>query len=150
VCVAFQYGLYSYWRSGASYRVRIALAHKGIPYKYHAISLLKGEQASGEYAKLNPQHKVPLLVWDENGQARSLAQSIAIIDYLETAHPDKPSLLPKDPCQNTRAGRNCDIWGMARCKQAPLISFLFSFLPSACCLFVAQTCVRRRMRSLRV
>jgi len=77
--------------------VRIALAYKGIPYTYHAISLIKGEQASGDYAKLNPQHKVPLLVWEENGQKRSLSQSVAIIDYLEQAHPDKPSLLPKDP-----------------------------------------------------
>lgn len=89
-----QYGLYSYWRSGASWRVRIALAYKGIPYDYHPINLLKNEQATGAYAALNPQHKVPLLVI---APGRSISQSVAIIDYLEQAHPDKPSLLPKDP-----------------------------------------------------
>lgn len=74
--------------------------------QYSAISLLKGEQSSGEYAKLNPQHKVPLLTWEEKGKPHALSQSLAIIDYLEHAHPDAPSLLPKDPCQNTlEAGR---------------------------------------------
>jgi len=53
-----QYALYSYWRSGASWRVRIVMAHKNIPFEYRPINLLKGEQKSGDYAKLNPQHKV--------------------------------------------------------------------------------------------
>jgi len=98
---AAKYTLYSYFRSGASYRVRIAMQHKQIPYKYVPISLVKDEQSGAEYSKLNPQHKVPLLTWEEAGQQRSLSQSVAIIDYLEQAHPETPALVPKDLCQHT-------------------------------------------------
>ncbi len=82
--------LYSYFRSSASYRVRIALAIKGLPYGTIPINLLKSEQKESAYTKLNPQGKVPALI-DGN---HLLTQSLAIIEYLEEMHPF-PALLPK-------------------------------------------------------
>ncbi len=83
--------LYSYFRSSASYRVRIALNLKGLPYEYVPIHLLRGggEQFSPEYRKLNHDAIVPTLVDD----GHALQQSLAIIEYLEETHPTPP-LLP--------------------------------------------------------
>ncbi len=85
--------LYSYYRSSSSYRVRIALNHKGLGYNYHGIHLLKngGEQHTPEYKALNPQEQVPTLI---DGPF-SLTQSMAIMEYLEEKYP-QPPLLPKD------------------------------------------------------
>ena len=90
--------LYSYWRSTASYRLRIALALKGIEYEYVPISLLDGEQLGDDFAAINPQAQIPVL---EIEGAR-LHQSLAIMDYLETAHPD-PALLPADAAMAANA-----------------------------------------------
>jgi maleylpyruvate isomerase len=86
--------LYSYFRSSASYRVRIALNLKNLPYDYAPIHLLRsgGEQLTPEYRKLNPDALVPTLV---DGDA-VLQQSLAIIEYLEETHPNPP-LLPRTP-----------------------------------------------------
>lgn len=86
--------LYSYWRSSASYRVRIALGLKHLPYEYVPVHLTKdgGEQNATSYRALNPQGRVPLLV---DGEFR-LSQSLAILDYLETLAP-RPALLPEEP-----------------------------------------------------
>ena len=88
--------LYSYYRSSSSYRVRIALRHKGLDYQYHGVHLLKngGEQHSSSYKALNPQELVPTLV---DGDL-TLTQSLAIIEYLEEKYP-QPLLLPKDLAQ---------------------------------------------------
>ena len=85
--------LYSFWRSSASYRVRIALNLKGVQYEYVPVSLVKdgGEQNGPVYRALNPQGRVPLLV---DGDFR-VAQSLAILDYLEALVP-QPALLPAD------------------------------------------------------
>lgn len=85
--------LYSFWRSSAAYRVRIALALKKQPYEYVPVHLVKdgGEQNKPEYRALNPQGRVPLLV---DGDFR-VAQSMAILDYLEAKFP-KPALVPAD------------------------------------------------------
>ena len=91
--------LYSYWRSSASYRVRIALNLKGVAYGYQPINLLKDEQNSSDYLALSPQGLVPTLVTDTGA---ALTQSLAIIEYLEEAHP-APALLPRDPVQRARA-----------------------------------------------
>jgi maleylpyruvate isomerase len=82
--------LYGYFRSSASYRVRIALNLKGLDYEQAAVSLLKGEQLSEEYRGRNPQALVPVL---EDGDLRQ-TQSMAICEYLEEVYPDPP-LLPK-------------------------------------------------------
>jgi maleylacetoacetate isomerase len=86
--------LYGYWRSSAAYRVRIALNLKGLAYRQVPVHLVKGggQQHAADYLALNPQGLVPLLV---DGQTR-IAQSLAILEYLEETHP-QPALLPSDP-----------------------------------------------------
>jgi maleylacetoacetate isomerase len=81
--------LYTYWRSQAAYRVRIALHLKGLAFEPHVIDLLKGDQYSATYKKLNPAAAVPTLI---DGDKR-LVQSLAILEYLEETRPT-PSILP--------------------------------------------------------
>lgn len=92
--------LYSYFRSSASYRVRIALNLKGLPYETVPVHLLKngGEQFASEYLELNPDAVVPALIDDVS--AGALTQSLAIIEYLEEIHP-MPALLPENPVDRT-------------------------------------------------
>lgn len=87
--------LYSYFRSSAAYRVRIALNLKGIPYEMVAIHLTKdgGHNRRPEFRAINPQMRVPALEVDGGD---ILMQSLAIIEYLDETHP-KPPLLPADP-----------------------------------------------------
>src|SRR5690242_21954266 len=84
--------LYSFFRSSAAYRVRIALNLKGLPYEAVPIHLLKKEQSAPEYRAVNPQGRVPSL--DFGGTV--LIQSPAILEYLEEVFPEPP-LLPADP-----------------------------------------------------
>jgi maleylpyruvate isomerase len=84
--------LYNYFRSSASFRVRIALEIKGLPYDYAPVHLLKGEQLAPDFVKLNPDALVPVLC-DGNDV---LNQSLAIVEYLEETHPE-PTLLPGSP-----------------------------------------------------
>ncbi|WP_077034925.1 maleylacetoacetate isomerase [Pelomonas sp. KK5] len=83
--------LFNYFRSSASWRVRIALALKGLDYDYRPIHLLKKEQLEESFAAQQPAKLVPLLV---DGDLR-LGQSMAIIEYLDETHPEPP-LLPPD------------------------------------------------------
>jgi maleylacetoacetate isomerase len=87
--------LYSYFRSSAAYRVRIALDLKGLAYETVSIHLLKdgGRNYRPEYRAVNPQMRVPALITDAGA---TLIQSLAIIEYLDETHPDPP-LLPKEP-----------------------------------------------------
>ncbi|HMK72620.1 MAG TPA: maleylacetoacetate isomerase [Myxococcaceae bacterium] len=89
--------LYSYWRSSCSWRVRIGLHWKGQRYEYVAIHLLRdgGEQKADPYTALNAMQSVPLLEVEDGGQVRRLAQSMAILEYLDERWPDPP-LLPAD------------------------------------------------------
>ncbi|WP_445504962.1 maleylacetoacetate isomerase [Microvirga sp. G4-2] len=81
--------LYTYFRSSAAYRVRIALNFKGVPYESAAVNLLKGEQREGAYGAINPQKRIPSL--DIGGT--TLIQSPAILEYLDEVYPEPP-LLP--------------------------------------------------------
>lgn len=85
--------LYNYFRSSASFRVRIALNLKGLPYEYAVVHLTKdgGQQFDPSFRALNPDALIPVL--DDDG--RTLTQSLAIIEYLEETHPEPP-LLPRD------------------------------------------------------
>ncbi len=85
--------LYGFWRSLATYRVRVALGLKGIAAEEVSIDILKGKQFTDEYKALNPQSVVPALVLEDGGAP--LFQSLAILEYLEETHP-LPALLPKD------------------------------------------------------
>ena len=89
--------LYNYFRSSASYRVRIALAHKGIAFDYLPVHLAKNEQFNESYQAVSASRLVPLL---HDGDV-ALSQSLAIIEYLDETHPEPP-LLPKDPAGRAR------------------------------------------------
>lgn len=84
--------LHDYWRSSASYRVRLALAWKGLDYGRLPVDLRHNEQGDPAFRALNPQGLVPFFA---EGEAR-LSQSLAIIEYLDELHP-QPPLLPADP-----------------------------------------------------
>lgn len=96
--------LYSFWRSSASYRVRIALNLKGLQVEYVPVHLVRdgGEQNAPAYRALNPQGRVPLLV---DGDFR-LGQSMAILDYLESRQP-RPALVPADARERARVLAFC-------------------------------------------
>ncbi|HEX8010037.1 MAG TPA: maleylacetoacetate isomerase [Casimicrobiaceae bacterium] len=84
--------LYGFWRSLATYRVRVALALKGIEANEVSVDLLQGAQHRDDYKAVNPQCVVPALVVDDGPP---LVQSLAILEYLEDTHP-QPALLPRD------------------------------------------------------
>lgn len=89
--------LHNYFRSSASYRVRIALALKGLPYEYVAVHIARGEHKKEPYAALSADTLVPLLEID----GQKLSQSMAIIEYLDETYPT-PALLPADPAGRAR------------------------------------------------
>jgi len=86
--------LFSFWRSLATYRVRIAMNLKGLkPDEIVEINLMKGQQREEAFRKVNPMMAIPALV---DGDGPALFESLAIIEYLDETHPNPP-LLPKDP-----------------------------------------------------
>ena len=89
--------LYDYWRSSASFRVRIALNLKGVPYTAINTSLLDGDQKAPDYVARNPQGFVPMLCID----GHDLTQSLAIIDYLDAKY-DEPPMVSSDPAERAR------------------------------------------------
>lgn len=90
--------LYDYYRSSAAYRVRIALALKGVAYERHSIMLLENQQRSSEHLARNPQGFVPAL----EVEGGVLTQSLAIIDWLDARYPE-PRLIPIDPDRRAAA-----------------------------------------------
>ena len=96
--------LHGFWRSSASYRVRIALNLKGLAYSQVAYQLRAGEQTGEAYLRLNPQGLVPSLQIGD----RVLTQSLAICEYLDEVYPT-PALLPHDPLARARGRAFCDV-----------------------------------------
>ncbi len=92
--------LYSYWRSTAAYRVRIALNLKGIAWRYAGVNLVQdgGEQHQSGYRDLNPSRLVPTLLW----RGEAIAQSLAICEFLDDVCPE-PALLPAEPRERALA-----------------------------------------------
>ena len=99
--------LYSFFRSSAAFRVRIALGLKGLPYETVPIHLSRGEHRAEAFRGVNPQRRVPALVLDDG---TVLIQSLAIIEYLEEVHP-QPALLPADPVVRAKARAVANIIG---------------------------------------
>jgi maleylpyruvate isomerase len=117
--------LYNYWRSSASWRVRIALHYKSLPFEYLPVQIVERQQNQIEYAKKNPMQQVPTLELEDEGQSLHLAQSLAIIEYLEERFPT-PALLPP-----TRAGRararqlaECVNAGIQPFQNLPILAFI--------------------------
>ena len=90
--------LYNYFRSSASFRVRIALALKGLPYDYQAVHIARGDHKKPPYADISADTLVPMLELDDGTR---LSQSMAIIEYLDEVQPE-PRLLPADPLGRAR------------------------------------------------
>jgi maleylacetoacetate isomerase/maleylpyruvate isomerase len=91
--------LHNYFRSSASYRVRIALALKGLDYEYAPVHLVRGEHLKAPFTSISTDMLLPLLEIDGedgSGEAEHFSQSMAIIEYLDETHPEPP-LLPSDP-----------------------------------------------------
>ena len=107
--------LHDFARSSAAYRVRIALALKGLDYTPVAIDLLKGEQHEADFRALNPQGLVPVY---SDGEVH-LSQSLAIMEYLDERHPDPP-LLPASPAPRAQARQ---IANLICCDIHPLDGF---------------------------
>src|SRR5687768_5771641 len=84
--------LFTFWRSQAAFRVRIALRLKGVAMEKVSLDLLKGDQFGPDYQRLNPEGVVPTLI---DGEGQPLVQSLAILEYLDEKYPDPP-LLPQD------------------------------------------------------
>jgi maleylacetoacetate isomerase/maleylpyruvate isomerase len=89
--------LHNYFRSSASFRVRIALDLKGLAYDYIPVHIARGDHKTGSFPAISPDRLVPLL--EDDGER--LTQSMAIIEYLDEIHPE-PALLPHDPVGRAR------------------------------------------------
>ena len=110
--------LYSYWRSSCSWRVRIALGWKKLPFECNSINLLEGEHKSDSYSLLNPSRMVPLLcVISQDSDSMKISQSIAIMEYLEESFPSSPHLLPEQPYLRAKVR---EIVGIIACDIQPL------------------------------
>lgn len=99
------YRLYHYWRSSSSWRVRWALALKGIEVEWAAVNLLKGEDKSPEHQARSPMGLIPVLEFlhEKDPQRRFLTESMAILEWLEGTVPQKNPLLPADLWMRAKA-----------------------------------------------
>jgi maleylacetoacetate isomerase len=92
-----RFSMYAFWRSSATYRVRVALNLKGLTADEHAIDLDRGEQRDSSFLAVNPMGAVPTLIDAEAGESSPpLSQSLAILEFLDETTP-RPPLLPSDP-----------------------------------------------------
>jgi len=97
--------LYAYWRSSSAWRVRIVLHHKGLPFAITSVHLREGDQHAPEHTARNAMAQIPVLELDDG---TCLAQSVAILEYLEETHPE-PAMLPADPIARARVRQAVEI-----------------------------------------
>lgn len=114
-----RFELFSYWRTSATYRVRVAFNLKGIKPQEHNVDLDAGEQRSDAFLKINPLGAIPAIIERSNGRPRPpLTQSLAILEFLEETYPTPP-LLPTDTHARARVR---SIAGMLAADTHPLIT----------------------------
>jgi maleylacetoacetate isomerase len=118
--------LYSFFRSSASYRVRIALALKGLSYETISIPMRDNSHRSESYRKINPQQRLPALELDDGTK---LIQSLAIIEYLDAIHPE-PRLIPEEPLARAHVQAvaqiiGCDIHPLNNIGTRSLLTSMF-------------------------
>ena len=114
-----RFELFSFWRTSATYRVRVALNLKGVPRQERNVNLDAGEQRSEAFLKINPLGAIPALIDHEGGQAAlPLTQSLAIVEFLDESYP-APALLPADPHGRARVR---SIAAMCTADTHPLIT----------------------------
>lgn len=93
--------LYAFYRSSASYRVRLALQHKNVPYELVPVSIVDGASRAPQHLARSPLGQVPVLELEHQGRRVHLTQSVAILEYLEETYPE-PALLPGEPFGRAR------------------------------------------------
>jgi maleylacetoacetate isomerase len=114
-----RFELFSYWRTSATYRVRVAFNLKGVQPQEHNVDLDAGEQRSEAFLKINPLGAIPALIERSGGRTREpLTQSLAILEFLEETYPT-PALLPRDAHERARVR---SIAGMLAADTHPLIT----------------------------
>ena len=114
-----RFELFSFWRTSATYRVRVALNLKGVPRQERNVNLDAGEQRSEAFLKINPLGAIPALIDHEGGPAAlPLTQSLAIVEFLDESYP-APALLPADPHGRARVR---SIAAMCTADTHPLIT----------------------------
>ncbi|MBF9266506.1 maleylacetoacetate isomerase [Paracidovorax cattleyae] len=123
--------LYSFFNSSTSYRVRIALALKGLPAAYHGVNIRTGEHRAADYAGLNAARVVPTLM---DGDF-ALGQSMAILDYLDQRHPE-PRLIPLEPGLRARV---LELANVIACDMHPVNNLrILKYLQGPLALSAAQ------------
>jgi maleylacetoacetate isomerase len=115
---AARFEMFAYWRTSATYRVRVALALKGLEAEERFVNIDAGDQHSPEFRRINPLGAIPALI-DREAPAGTppLTQSLAILEYLEEVHPE-PALLPQGPANRARVR---SLAGMLASDTHPLI-----------------------------